>query len=326
MNSRAVSLPNLAVSHPNHSEKSRLQLETWSQEGKLFAFVDPFFELPPGIESHRLELRDTDPALYDVIAWDQVAYQPAVLISVDRNALNWLADGLSTERWGLFLISDNKADDLAKYFQKFVIAKGPDGQPYFLRFHDPAVLDVLLNSWDPKERAIFFGPTQYFGLPDLDTMEVHFKENPFAAKIHSLPRPEDCLLQLREPQLKACSDAIEQDLIKVIYWHLRNHHAKSVQYLEAADLQQRVRFAISKARRYSLSTIADLAGFSALMFELAPNFDEHPSFKGVLEDMELAPDLKMRRLAQVITDKEWSEAQRHYDRGFWPSMLPAKKK
>jgi len=57
------------------------------------------------------------------------------------------------------------------------------------------------------------------------------------------------------------------------------------------------------------------------MFELAPNFDEHPSFRRVLADPGLAPELKMKRLSQVITDKEWEEALRLYDRNFWTGAL-----
>jgi hypothetical protein len=179
------------------------------------------------------------------------------------------------------------------------------------------VLEVLLRTWDARERAIFWGPVRAFGLPDLDSLEVRIEENPFAARPQALPRPEDCLLQLRSAQLEECSEAIDRDLVKVIYWHLRNHHAKAVQHLDSTLLKSRVRFAILKARRYGLATISDLAGFSALMFELAPNFDDHPSFRSVLEDPGLPAEAKLRRLSQSITDREWDEALRLYDRSFW---------
>jgi hypothetical protein len=277
----------------------------------------------------RLETRDTDPVFYDVIAWDRVTYEPPYLAEINAAGLEWILNSLSTERWGIFIVSELGLTALAEHYQKFVIARGPDKNPYFLRFHDASVLEVLLRTWDPREKAVFFGPSKAFGLPDLDTMNIHFLENPFAPKTgagrHALPDPEDCLLQLREAQLRLCGEAIDRDLIKVIYWHLRNHHARPVQFLQKPMLEERIRCAISKGRRYSLGSVADLAGFTALMFELAPNFDEHPSFRNVLLDPQIPPERKMRRLSQVITDREWNEALSLYDRSFWSEAIKKKK-
>lgn len=304
---------------------NRARLEEWASKGHLYALIDPFFELPVSVEKRRLETRDTDPVFYEVIAWDQVTYEPPYLALVTPEALTWLLHSLSTERWGLFIVSEASLKTLAGHYQKFVIARGPDQNPYFLRFHDASVLEVLLRTWEAREKSIFFGPTVAFGLPDLDTMDVRIEMNPFGTRGRPLPSPEDCLIQLRQSQLSACSEAIDRDLVKVIYWHLRNHHAKSVQFIGKETLETRIQFSIRKARKYSLGTISDLAGFTALMFELAPNFDEHPSFKRVLLDGSIPPEVKMRRLSQVITDREWDEAVRLYDRTFWPTVLKKSK-
>lgn len=302
---------------------SRDRLEEWLSKGQLFALVDPYFELGVPAERAKLETRDTDPVFYELIAWDQVTYQPPYFVKVTREVLDWILNAFSTERWGIFVVSDYDLNTLARHYQKFVIARGPDSNPYFLRFHDASVLEVLLRTWEPKEKAVFFAPAQAFGLPDLDTMEIQVEKNPFgyAPKSKTLPNPEDCLLHLRDGQLRLCGEAIDRDLVKVIYWHLRNHHSKSVQFLERGVLENRIQFAIAKGRRYSLGTVADLAGFTALMFELAPNFDEHPSFRAVLLDPSIPGESKMRRLSQVISDQEWNEAQSLYDRSFWSAIL-----
>lgn len=304
----------LIVQTPSSGSK---QLQEWADQGLLYAFVDPFFEIPFPVEKSNLETKDTDPVFYELIAWDQVTYEPPTLVRVTAPVLEWILHSLSTERWGIFLTSELNLVDLARHFQKFVIAKGPDANPYFLRFHDASVLEVLLKTWEPKEKAVFFGPASAFALPDLDTMDVRIEANPFQLKSTRVPNPEDCLLNLREQQLRLCGEAIDRDLVKVIYWHMRNHHAKSVQFLEREVLEERIFLSIEKARRYHLGTVSDLAGFTALMFELAPNFDEHPSFKQVLEDPAVPPEVKMRRLSQSITDREWKEASRLYDRNFW---------
>jgi len=306
----------------------RMNLEIWATRGHLFALMDPFFELPVPMERARLETRDTDPVFYEVIAWDQVTYEPPYVAKITPEALRWILNSLSTERWGIFVVAEgNDPRALARHFQKFVIARGPDANPYFLRFHDASVLEVLLQTWEPKEMSVFFGPSLFFGLPDLDTMEVRLRANPHRqpSSLAQAPPPEDCLLQLRDPQLRMCGEAIDRDLVKVIYWHLRNHHARAVQFLDKNVLENRIQFAIAKARRYALGTVSDLAGFTALMFELAPNFDDHPSFRSVLLDPTVPPEAKLRRLSQTITDREWKEAMSLYDRAFWQNVVKKKR-
>jgi hypothetical protein len=304
---------------------ARQRLDQWVRAGELYALVDSFFEVPDAVEKIRLETKDTDPLFYDLIAWDKVTYEPPVLVKVNEPMLDWFLNSLSLERWGLFVASKSDLKTLATHFQKFVIARGPDSNPYFLRFHDAAVLEILLRTWDPKERATFFGPAHAIALPDLDSVEVSIEENLLRQKA-SLPRPEDCLVQLRESQLKLCAEAIDRDLVKVIYWHMRNHHSRPVQFLDREGLEARVQVAIERARRYGLGTISDLAGYAALMFELAPNFDQHPSFRRVLEDQTVPNETKMRRLSQVISDAEWNEAAASYDRDYWVKALAPRKR
>ena len=193
-----------AIVPERRKTSNRDQLSKWVAEGKLYAMMDPFFEVALPAERARMETKDTDPLFYEVIAWDQVTYQPPYLIKVTSEILDWILNSLSTERWGVFIASNLDLATLTRHYQKFVIARGPDTNPYFLRFHDASVLDVLINTWEPKEKAVFFAPALAFGLPDLDTMDVRIEINPFGAVkgLNHLPRPEDCLLELRDAQLR----------------------------------------------------------------------------------------------------------------------------
>ncbi|MBK7891309.1 MAG: DUF4123 domain-containing protein [Bdellovibrionales bacterium] len=300
---------------------SREKLVALSAAGKLYALMDPFFESYAFEPSRKLELRDTDPQFYEMIAWDRVTYEPPRLVQVPIEALSLLLDGLSTERWGVFVVSRYPLEELAMHLQRFVIARGPDENPYFLRFHDASVLGVLLETWDASSRARFFGPIDAFGLPDLDSMDVKIVSSPVGAKSRKAVRPEACLLDLGRKQLEQCGRAIEGDLVKVIQWHLRSHHSRVVQHLSREQLEKRVEVAVMRARRYGFQSVSDLAGFAALMFELAPNFDEHPSFKKVLTDRDTLPEMKLRRLSQTISENDWKEALQLFDREFWPRSL-----
>lgn len=318
MGAPRLNLPNDTVRAFAHDVvATREKLATLAVQGKLFALVDPFFENFSFEPSRKLELRDTDPQFFEMIAWEKVTYEPPRLVQIPIEGLSLILDGLSTERWGVFVVSRYSIDELADHLQRFVIARGPDENPYFLRFHDASVLGVLLRTWDHDSVARFFGPIDAFGLPDLETMDIRLHESPVGSRSRKSVRPEACLLDLGRAQLDQCSSAIERDLIKVIYWHLRNHHAKVIQHLERDVLELRVEITVERGRRYGFQTISDLAGFSALMFELAPNFDEHPSFQRILTDPETLPELKLRRLSQQISERDWREALGQYDKLFW---------
>jgi hypothetical protein len=298
------------------------ELTELARNQKLFALIDPFFQVPFEVQKQNLDIKDTDTELFEMIAWDKVFYQPPQLIEVNPEVLRWLNDSLATERWGIFIVASVTISQLSTHLQKFVITKGPEGSPYFLRFHDAAVLETLLGVWTAHERNMFFGPIQSIGLPNLDDLQVKFvdAEKSSAANLISVQNPENCVLHLSEEQLKMCREAIENDLIKLIYWHLRSYHSKVVQYIDKSVLMGRIAHGLIRARHYQLATISDLAGFVALMFELAPNFDHHPSFAAVLSDANLLPEQKMRRLSQVITDREWQEALKLHSQDVWPQF------
>ncbi len=307
------------------SRKSRELLTKYAMAGKLFALLDPFFDGFAFEPNRKLELRDTDPHFYEIIAWDRVTYEAPRLVQVPLDGLSVLIDGLSTERWGVFVVSRYSLSELAEHLQRFVIARGPDQNPYFLRFHDASVLSVLLETWSEDARAKFFGPIDMFGLPDLEDMRIKMIESPLGARSRKPVRPEACLLDLESAQLEKCGAAIERDLVQVIYWHLRNYHAKVVQFIKRDQLEGRIAIAIERGRTYGFQTVSDLAGFSALMFELAPNFDEHPSFQRVLRDTGILPELKLRRLSQTISERDWREAMSLYNRQAWRDLEAVKK-
>lgn len=317
LNPNGTNITEHAPDWAQDSRKSRELLTKFAMAGKLYALLDPFFDGFAFEPNRKLELRDTDPHFYEIIAWDRVTYEAPRLVQVPLEGLSVLIDGLSTERWGVFVVSRYSLSELSQHLQRFVIARGPDQNPYFLRFHDASVLSVLLETWSEDARAKFFGPIDMFGLPDLEDMRIRMIESPLGARSRKPVRPEACLLDLESAQLEKCGAAIERDLVKVIYWHLRNYHAKAVQFIRRDQLENRIAIAIDRGRSYGFQTVSDLAGFSALMFELAPNFDEHSSFQRVLRDGKIMPELKLRRLSQTISEKDWREAMGLYDRQAW---------
>ena len=297
------------VSARDHLHKSAV-------DGRLFALIDPASKVPLELEAATLQFRDTDPIFFEMIAWDKVRFRSPMLVQVDEKNFSYLAESLPLERWGFFVVSNFDLWALAEHFQKFVIAKGPDKNPYFLRFHDPSVIEVLLRTWSDDERRVFLGPIESIGMPNLANLDLQLFTSP-PVDHFLLPSPEECLLSLSESQLLECAEAIERDLVKIVYWHLRGSHPKSVQFLNTETLQSRIAMALERARQYNLISVSDMVGFVSLMFEIAPNFYEHPEVRQALEDPAAPPLAKMQYLSSQVSESVRQEVVLNFDRNFW---------
>jgi hypothetical protein len=54
------------------------------------------------------------------------------------------------------------------------------------------------------------------------------------------------------------------------------------------------------------------------MFETAPNFDEQPAIKAVLDDQNFAPSERFERLwSPLVSEQAWEEAAKNYNENAW---------
>ena len=203
-------------SEPHNAWVSRERLQEVAKADCLFVLLDPAFDSIPFPNSIRLELKDTDPEFFEMIAWDQVRYVAPRLIHLSHEFLGIFLDMLATERWGVFVESRIGQRKLKDHLSRFIISKGPDSNPYFLRYHDPSVLQVLLSTWEMSDRAKFFGPIDGFGFNDLDTGEVRYCQSPISPVRRKEVEPEACLLSLSRAQLELCGEQIDRDLKAIL--------------------------------------------------------------------------------------------------------------
>jgi hypothetical protein len=92
--------------------------------------------------------------------------------------------------------------------------------------------------------------------------------------------------------------------------------------IPGALLREMVGKGLARARGYGMRYESSLAAFVSLMFAVAPNFDEHPLIRRVLEDESTPPDLRIEMLDEYVTDENWEAAAQSYDPGAWNVVLP----
>jgi hypothetical protein len=65
-----------------------------------------------------------------------------------------------------------------------------------------------------------------------------------------------------------------------------------------------------------------LAGFVAIMFEAAPNFDSYPLTQQILQDENTPPNSRLELLLDRVSEEDWAKLKTSYDPGAW--NLPPK--
>lgn len=125
------------------------------------------------------------------------------------------------------------------------------------------------------------------------------------------------MFKLRDSHFEAFQPLTDKLLVGRIVLHLHEHHSEVIGRLPDDLLREMVAGGIARARRHGLTWESSLTLFVALMFEIAPNFDEHPVIRSILEEPTLPPDERLDLLPDRISDEEWEEARQSYDRNAW---------
>jgi hypothetical protein len=102
--------------------------------------------------------------------------------------------------------------------------------------------------------------------------------------------------------------AVDRELVEFVRDHLCEHHPEAVASLKEAVIERRAAFGIGRAEAHGFNSDASIAGFVALMFLVAPDFDTHPPIAAVLADTSLAPEARLRALFERTAEEDWDAA------------------
>ena len=135
-------------------------------------------------------------------------------------------------------------------------------------------------------------------------------------------------LTVRREQMDVMQAVAEANFERQLARHLRESYADSIVKLPdggefpVSDLLEDtlgnlIRAGISKARLYEMTLQSSISSFVALMFAVAPNFDESRLCGVLLGDEEKAPDARIEDVLTVLTEKNWESVRNDYDPTAW---------
>jgi hypothetical protein len=135
-------------------------------------------------------------------------------------------------------------------------------------------------------------------------------------------------LIVRGEQMDVMRGVSEANFERRVAAHLRQSYPASVVRLPDGGeftiselleetLDRLVRASIAKARAYEMRQESSISAFVALMFDVAPNFDEHRLCTVLLGDEEKPPDDRIDEILTVLTEKNYESIRKDYDPQAW---------
>ncbi len=135
-------------------------------------------------------------------------------------------------------------------------------------------------------------------------------------------------LSIRAEQISVIEAVAQEKFVHRIAVHLLEEYPKAVvtlpddakfpvDELPEEMLYDLVRVGIARARSYGLTFESAIAAFTAVMFEVAPNFDAHRLCQVLLDDEEIEPNARLDELMNVLNEKNWESVRAEYDPNAW---------
>ncbi|MEP6900566.1 MAG: hypothetical protein ABJA66_02385 [Actinomycetota bacterium] len=139
-------------------------------------------------------------------------------------------------------------------------------------------------------------------------------------------------LSIRAEQMSVIEAVTQENFVRRIVDHLLDEYPKAqvilpgdekftVDQLPAETLYDLVRTGIARARGYGITFESSIAAYTAVMFEVSPNFDTHRLCQVLLNDEEVEPNNRLDEVLNVLTEKNWESIRADYDPNAWkPEM------
>ena len=125
------------------------------------------------------------------------------------------------------------------------------------------------------------------------------------------------MLIIRRDQIQSFIASDDAELIDEVARSVRYAVGNRVASYDDEQLRKMVAIGVERARSNQLTAAEDIAAFVAIMFEVAPRFDEQKEIRAALDNEILPISDRLMRLSQMTLDQSWTDAERRYEDSFW---------
>jgi hypothetical protein len=132
---------------------------------------------------------------------------------------------------------------------------------------------------------------------------------------------------IRAEQMAVFQKRADDDFARRLGAHLRENYETTVVRLpdkettvaELSDdeLNALVNIGIERSRQNGFSYESTISAFTAIMFDVAPNFSEHEIAQPILKDENAEPNSRIDKLLEQLTEEDWNTIKNSYDASAW---------
>lgn len=130
------------------------------------------------------------------------------------------------------------------------------------------------------------------------------------------------MITIRPDQLQALGAVPEQAFVENLRQFARTELTVWVASFDDTELVWRVRSALARARSHGFTWQSSIAGFVVLSLRFAPNFDEYPPVRAILDAVGTEREGRVERLMSEIDGEHWEAVMDRYDPDAWFEFAP----
>lgn len=125
------------------------------------------------------------------------------------------------------------------------------------------------------------------------------------------------MLIIRTEQIQHFIAKNDAELNRLIAQALREANPERIADYDDEKLSAMIQIGIERAKSHDIERAEDIGAFVALMFEIAPNFDEQDEIKIVLADTNFPVSDRLAQLWERTSDEAWEKAEQNYKSDVW---------
>jgi hypothetical protein len=107
------------------------------------------------------------------------------------------------------------------------------------------------------------------------------------------------MLVIRQEQIDTLIKGTDEEFVEFLVGHVKEEFPEKTAARDDETLREMVRGGIRRAESHGFKTAEDTTAFISIMFEIAPNFDDQPPIR------------------EVLDEEAWAEAEKNYNEKAW---------
>ncbi len=312
-----------------HNPITNIHQKLLNQETNIYVLIDVNSDQRLRGELFNLTDAPKFHSLFHGTVLQELRDQSPFLVQIELNQYQYLSFLFehSPEHF-ILIFSQHTLITLYQHWQSLLTVKTLDSDTAIYKLYTSQILGPYLDACKPYEQAqlLAFCDELYL-YNEYDQWSLHYQVQPqFESSLTDLkkidPELKTAWWQLKEIHLTYLQHITEPSLHSNMLQYLSEHFIDLLQPLKDTDISQMITHGIRRARFYEVKKRSDFAFYLGMMFDIGPDFDEHPKVNSWLISWKEKSETKDKLSTMVaqLPVKIWDEITSSSNKSAWKNM------